>query len=62
MFELPELIMLARQVNETIRGETIREGQLGNSPHKFVWYNRQPEEFIQLTGGKIVGEAHIKGR
>jgi hypothetical protein len=33
MFELPELIMLARQVNETIRGETIREGQLGNSPH-----------------------------
>jgi formamidopyrimidine-DNA glycosylase len=62
MFELPELITLARQVNETIQGKTIREGQLGNSPHKFVWYNRKPEEFIRLTGGKTIGDASAKGR
>jgi formamidopyrimidine-DNA glycosylase len=62
MFELPELITLAREMNETIRGKIIREGHLGNSPHKFVWYNRAPEEFTRLTEGKILGEAYVKGR
>ena len=37
MFELPEIITLARQANETIQVKIIREGHLGNSPHKFVW-------------------------
>jgi formamidopyrimidine-DNA glycosylase len=62
MFELPEMITLARQANETIQGKIIREGHLGNSPHKFVWYNRNQEEFTRLTGGKIVGKAYTKGR
>jgi formamidopyrimidine-DNA glycosylase len=62
MFELPELITLARQFNETLRGKVIREGTLGNSPHKFVWYNRKPEEFTRLTRGKILGKAYVKGR
>jgi formamidopyrimidine-DNA glycosylase len=62
MFELPELITLAGQMNETIKGKTIREGSLGNSPHKFVWYNRKPEEFDALTHGKTLATAYVKGR
>ena len=62
MFELPELITLAGQFNETIQGKIIREGTLGNSPHKFVWYNRKPEEFTRLTEGKTLGRAYAKGR
>ncbi|HVM71277.1 MAG TPA: DNA-formamidopyrimidine glycosylase family protein [Anaerolineales bacterium] len=62
MFELPELLTLAKQMNETIQGKTIKVGTLGNSPHKFVWYNRKPDEFTQLSTGKIVREAHVKGR
>lgn len=62
MFELPEIVTLARQMNETLKGRTIQRGQLGNSPHKFVWYNRSHEEFEQLTRGKTVGEARAKGR
>ena len=62
MFELPEMVTLARQVNETIQGKIIWEGHLGNSPHKFVWYNRKPEEFTHLTGEKTIGEAHVRGR
>ncbi len=62
MFELPELITLARQINETIQGKIIREGTLGNSPHKFVWYNRKPEEFTRLTRGKTLAAAWVKGR
>lgn len=62
MFELPEYTVLARQINATLAGKTVRAGELGNSPHKFVWYNRSHEEFAQLTAGKVVGAARVQGR
>jgi formamidopyrimidine-DNA glycosylase len=62
MFELPELINLARDVNETLSGKVVKQGSLGNVSHKFVWYNRSPEEFGRLTQGKKVGKARALGR
>ena len=62
MFELPEIVILTRQINETLCGKTVAAGRLGNSPHKFVWYNRTPDEFAALTAGKIAGTAHSRGR
>lgn len=62
MFELPEYTLLSRQLNATLSGKTIRQGTLGNSPHKFVWYNRSPQEFDQLTVGKRVGNTSVLGR
>jgi formamidopyrimidine-DNA glycosylase len=62
MFELPEFVTLARQMNGTLQGKMIRKGQLGNSPHKFVWYNRTHDEFEQLTQARTVGEARAKGK
>jgi formamidopyrimidine-DNA glycosylase len=62
MFELPEYAILARQMNDTLKGKRIQRGQLGNSPHKFVWYNRSHDEFEQLTRGRTVGEAATHGR
>ena len=62
MFELPEYVTLAGQIRETLNGKTIHKGNLGNKPHKFVWYNRSHEEFARLTQGKRVGAAHNKGK
>lgn len=62
MFELPEYIILARQINKKIAGKTVKKGNLGNSPHKFVWYNRKHDEFTKLTRGKMVGKARVQGR
>jgi formamidopyrimidine-DNA glycosylase len=62
VFEYPEFATLARQMNDTLQGKRIRSGQLGNSPHKFVWYNRTHDEFERLTRGKTVGEARAKGK
>ena len=62
MFELPEMVTLARQMNATLQGKTIQKGSLGNSPHKFVWYNQSREAFERLTSGKKVGEAWAKGK
>ncbi len=62
MFELPECVTLTKQMNEALRGKVVKRGRLGNSPHKFVWYNRKPLEFERLTKGKTVGAATAKGR
>lgn len=62
MFELPEYTVLAKQINKTLVGKLIKRGSLGNSPHKFVWYNRKPDEFTYLTCGKVVGKARVQGR
>lgn len=62
MFELPEYATIARQMNETIRGRRVASGTLGNSKHKFVWYNRKPDEFANIVRGKAVGETYVKGR
>ncbi len=62
MFELPECVILTRQMNASLQGKAIQRGALGNSPHKFVWYNRSHEEFDALTRGKRVGAAYARGR
>lgn len=62
MFDLPEFVTLAMQMNDTLQGKVIQRGCLGNSPHKFVWYNRSQDEFERLTRGKTVGEARAKGK
>jgi formamidopyrimidine-DNA glycosylase len=61
MFELPEMSNLAHQINKTIKGKTIKKGLLGNSPHKFVWYNRKHKEFEKLVKNKKIGKARSKG-
>jgi formamidopyrimidine-DNA glycosylase len=62
MFELPEYLTLASQMNETILGKVVESGERGNTPHKFVWYNRTAEEFADLCRGKVIGKATSKGR
>ncbi len=62
MFEIPEYVTLTSQMAESITGKRIADGTLGNSPHKFVWYNRQPAEFAAIVKGKTVGTAYSKGR
>ena len=62
MFELPEYTNLAMQMRGTITKKRIVTASLGNSPHKFVWYNRKPAEFASLAKGKVVGKAFSKGR
>jgi formamidopyrimidine-DNA glycosylase len=62
LFELPEYTTLARQMNETLPGKIIQQRKLGNSPHKFVWYNRTHKEFEGLTHGKRVSTARVHFR
>jgi formamidopyrimidine-DNA glycosylase len=62
VFELPEVVTLAKQINSTLVGKVIRSGSLGNAPPKFVWYNRSHDECEMLTKGRTIGEAHAKAK
>jgi formamidopyrimidine-DNA glycosylase len=62
MFELPEYIVLSRQVNQTLTGKMVHTGNFGNSPHKFVWHNLSEDEFARCISGKLVGESFVRGR
>jgi hypothetical protein len=50
MFELPEYLVMAADMNSVLQGKRVRTGELGNQPHKFVWYNRtaRSEQCFQL--------------
>jgi formamidopyrimidine-DNA glycosylase len=61
MFELPETLNISKQINQTLLGKTIQKGSLGNSPHKFVWYNQSYEMFESLTHHKTVATSFVLG-
>ena len=62
MFELPECLVLASQIDSTARGKVVRLAATKNVPHKFVWHNREPAEFAALARGKRVGTPLVHGR
>ena len=62
MFEIPEYVTIARQMTDSLAGKRITQGSLGNSPHKFVWYNLDPAEFAATVKGQVVGKAYTRGR
>lgn len=61
MLEIPDSITIARQMNETIMGKTIRLVEANKSPHKFAWFSGDPEEYNNLLAGKQIGLCQTKG-
>jgi formamidopyrimidine-DNA glycosylase len=57
MIELPEAVIISRQMNQELRGKRVQSGLRGNSPHKFAFYSRSPEEYEAILKDKIVGES-----
>jgi formamidopyrimidine-DNA glycosylase len=57
MIELPEAILLSRQMSEELCGKQIAACERGNSPHKFAFYNHTTEEYAQILPGRTLGAA-----
>jgi formamidopyrimidine-DNA glycosylase len=56
MIELPETYVLAKQINETLVGKTIRSAAADTKHHGFAWYSGEPGEYnAKLAGKKITG-------
>ncbi|NPV42092.1 MAG: endonuclease VIII [Anaerolineae bacterium] len=57
MIEIPEAIHLAEQLNQTVRGKGIARAVAAQNPHKFAWYQGDPQAYPALLTGRMVGEA-----
>lgn len=57
MLEIPESTTIARQLNETLRGKTIRRVIANASPHKFAFYHGDPAEYSALLNGQVIGNS-----
>ena len=57
MIEIPEAIVISRQMNETLTGKRIKSVVAAASPHKFAWFFGEPSEYDPLLRGRTLGSA-----
>lgn len=61
MLEIPEVNVLAKQLNQTVKGKKIKSALANASAHKLAWYFGDPGEYSQKLTGKTIGEAYAFG-
>jgi formamidopyrimidine-DNA glycosylase len=54
MIEIPEAMVLSREIDEILSGKTIRTVTAAHSPHKFAWYFEDPGNYHALLAGKSI--------
>ncbi|NIM58817.1 MAG: hypothetical protein GTO16_07720 [Candidatus Aminicenantes bacterium] len=62
MIELPEAVAIAAQLNQTIRGKRIVEGNTGDSVPKWVFYKPSQGKLEKLLLKKTIGQVTSVGR
>ena len=61
MIEIPEAIVLAKQLNRTVQGKRIESVVAAGSPHKFAWFFGDPAEYDALLRGRTIEVAYAYG-
>ncbi|MBT3288563.1 MAG: hypothetical protein HN380_14545 [Victivallales bacterium] len=61
MIEHPEAVNIAGQIAETLTGKRIESATRGNTPHKWAFYSRSPEEYASILKGQRIEGAEASG-
>ncbi len=61
MLELPETLILAAQLQKTIKGKTVRRVYPPTKVHKFCWYNGEVSEYNNKVANQKVLSAEAFG-
>jgi formamidopyrimidine-DNA glycosylase len=61
MIELPEAVVLSREINDTLFEKTIKNTIVAQSPHKFAWYGQEKEKYHELLEGKTIKKGYNQG-
>jgi len=60
--ELPEAVVIAKQINNTLKGKRITSAIANQSPHKlYAWYTGDPADYNNRLAGKTIGTATAHG-
>ena len=57
MLEIPEAVVIARQVNETLKGKRIDRDIANHSPHRFAWFYGDPDAYGSALKGRTIDGA-----
>lgn len=57
MLELPEVLTLAKQLNENVQNRRILKIHPPTKAHKFCWYNGDPAEYNNTVAGYRIAKA-----
>lgn len=57
MIEIPEASTLSMQLNKTVEGKRIKDVIASQSPHKFAWFNNDPQDYKSMLSGKVITRA-----
>jgi len=61
MIELPEAVVLSREINDALSGKTIKNVVAAQSPHKFAWFHGNAKEYNNRLSGKTIRSAKHQG-
>lgn len=61
MLELPECVVLARQLRQTVAGRRVERVVAAASPHKFAFFEGDPREYPRLLEGRVIEDARQWG-
>lgn len=57
MIEIPESLIIAKQLNEKVKGKRILEAEAAHTPHSFAWYTGEPDFYSEIMEGRTIGTA-----
>ena len=57
MIEFPEASVLTNQINQHLLGKSIVHATANYSPHKFAWYNGDPDTYSRLLKNQTIQSA-----
>ncbi|WP_312831812.1 DNA-formamidopyrimidine glycosylase family protein [Sedimentibacter saalensis] len=57
MIEIPEASTLSMQLNKAVAGKRIKDVIASQSPHKFAWFNNDPQDYKSMLSGKVITRA-----
>jgi formamidopyrimidine-DNA glycosylase len=61
MIELPEAVVLSKEINDALSGKTILNVVTAQSPHKFAWYHKNPESYNELLVNSTIQKSYNQG-
>ncbi|WDV46446.1 endonuclease VIII [Clostridiaceae bacterium M8S5] len=61
MIELPEAIVLSKQIYNTLKGKKIKNVIANQSPHKFAWFYGEPSKYRLRLKDKSIENVNVYG-
>lgn len=61
MIEIPEAVVLSKQIEDYLMGKKVVEVIANLSPHKFAWFEGSPEGYPGLLEGRTIDRAFSTG-